>query len=96
MKTGFILFFTSLLLLGRSTMSCNRNFQSGCCAEHGVNAKADVVLNDYGAKPILLDIDAYTMSNDNFRTTLWTGTKLQLTLMSIPVGGEVGLEQHND
>ena len=34
------------------------------------------------------------INNDNFRTTLWTGAHLQLTLMSIPVGGDIGLEVH--
>ena len=35
------------------------------------------------------------MRNRRFRTTLWTGHYLQLTVMSIPPGGEIGLEQHN-
>ena len=51
-----------------------------------------VSLQDYGAEPTTLDIDAYTLSNSNFRTALWTGINLQTTLMSIPVGGDVGLE----
>ena len=34
--------------------------------------------------------------HDNYRTALWTGENLQLTLMSIPVGGEIGLEIHTD
>ena len=34
------------------------------------------------------------LHNDTFRTALWTGSHLQLTLMSIPVGGEIGLEVH--
>jgi mannose-6-phosphate isomerase-like protein (cupin superfamily) len=54
-----------------------------------------VELKDYGNAPTVLDIDDYTLSNDNFRTVLWTGGNLQVTLMSIPVGGDVGLEQHN-
>ena len=87
-----ILFFAGLLLLGGSNMSCNRN----CSANDDAETKTEVALKDYGAEPTVLDIDAYTMSNDNFRTALWTGTKLQVTLMSIPVGGEVGLEQHID
>ena len=29
-------------------------------------------------------------------TTLWTGEKLQLTVMEIPVGGDIGLEVHNE
>ena len=36
------------------------------------------------------------MQNKNYRTTLWTGLHLQLTLMSIPAGGEIGLEVHPD
>ncbi|MDR2918835.1 MAG: cupin domain-containing protein [Tannerella sp.] len=53
-----------------------------------------VVLKDYGKEPTVLDIDAYTLANTTFRTVLWTGDNLQVTLMSIPVGGEVGLEIH--
>jgi len=56
----------------------------------------DVILKDYGAAPLVVNIDDYTLSNENFRTTLWTGEYLQVTLMAIPVGGEVGLELHND
>ena len=96
MKTESIPFFASMLLLGWSIMSCNRNPQSCCVTEHDAKAITDVILKDYGPEPTVIDIDAYTMSNDNFRTALWTGTKLQLTLMSIPVGGEIGLEQHPD
>ncbi len=61
-----------------------------------VAASAEVILKDYGKTPTVLDIDAYTLSNTNFRTTLWTGEKLQVTLMAIPVGGEIGLELHPD
>ena len=51
---------------------------------------------DHGKKPYVLDIEAATIENPNFRTTLWTGEHLQLTLMSIPVGGDIGLEVHPD
>ena len=96
MNTRFFLFFACCLLLG-SSFSCKQNTQSSCCAEDSATPKiTDVVLKDYGAEPTVLDIDAFTMSNNNFRTALWTGTLLQVTLMSIPVGGEVGLEQHID
>jgi mannose-6-phosphate isomerase-like protein (cupin superfamily) len=53
-----------------------------------------VELKDYGKEPTVLDIEAYTMANEDFRTALWTGTNLQVTLMAIPVGGDVGLELH--
>lgn len=51
---------------------------------------------DHGKKPYVTDIEAATLDNKNFRTTLWTGEHLQLTLMSIPVGGDIGLEVHPD
>lgn len=51
---------------------------------------------DYGPEPFITDIDNATQNNTNYRTALWTGQHLQLTLMSIPVGGEIGLEAHPD
>lgn len=51
---------------------------------------------DYGPNPYVVNIEDATLANENFRTALWTGEKIQLTLMSIPVGGDVGLEVHND
>ncbi len=57
-------------------------------------AAAAVVLQDYGTEPTVLNIESYTLGNENFRTVLWTGNNLQVTLMTIPVGGDVGLEQH--
>ena len=84
--------FQFLVVVGLCAMSCSQNPQNESNLEHNTN----VILKDYGAEPIVLDIDAYTMSNDNFRIALWTGTHFQITLMSIPVGGEVGLEQHTE
>lgn len=49
---------------------------------------------DHGPAPYVLDIEDATTSNDKFRTTIWTGTRLQATLMSIPPGGDIGLEVH--
>ncbi len=55
-----------------------------------------VRLMDYGPSPIIFNIDEVTKANNTFRTALWTGTYFQLTLMSIPQGGEIGLEVHPD
>ena len=49
-----------------------------------------------GDKPLLFNIENATRSNNFYRREIWTGEHLQRTVMSIPVGGEVGLEQHND
>lgn len=52
-------------------------------------------MTDHGPAPFVTDIEAATLANDAFRTTLWTGTHLQLTLMALQPGGEVGLEVHH-
>jgi len=45
-----------------------------------------IKLKDYGPEPFVVNIEEAAKQNDNFRTALWTGEHLQLTLMSINVG----------
>lgn len=52
------------------------------------------MLKDYGPNPFVVDIEEATKQNNNFRIALWTGNHLQLTLMSINVGEDIGLEIH--
>lgn len=51
-------------------------------------------IRDYGGEPLIFNIDHATKTNRNFRTAIWTGSNMQLTLMSIPVGGSIGIEMH--
>lgn len=51
-------------------------------------------LKDYGPEPFVVNINEAAKQNNTFRTALWTGNHLQLTLMSIPVGEDIGLEIH--
>lgn len=53
-----------------------------------------IKLKDYGPKPFVVNINEATKQNDTFRTALWTGKNLQLTLMSINPGEDIGLEIH--
>lgn len=53
-------------------------------------------IRDYGPEPIALNIEELTKQNNNFRTTLWTGEHLQITLMNINVGESIGLEMHSN
>lgn len=55
-----------------------------------------IILQDYGPQPYVVNINEAAKQNTNFRTALWTGNHLQVTLMSIIVGGEIGLEMHPD
>lgn len=53
-------------------------------------------LTEHGPNPYVVNIEEATLQNENFRTTLWTGEEMQLTVMTIPVGGDIGLEIHNE
>lgn len=53
-------------------------------------------LRDYGPYPFVTNITKAAKHNNNFRLALWTGEYLQLTLMSINVGDDIGLEMHPD
>lgn len=66
-----------------------------------IRLKRDHVLNrstaditDFGPYPLVINIDRVTNANRNYRFALWTGEHLQVTLMSIRVGGDIGLEMH--
>lgn len=58
------------------------------------NSRNFIELKDYGPQPFVVNIEAVTKQNNNFRTALWTGKHLQLTLMSLNVGEDIGLEIH--
>ena len=51
-------------------------------------------LTEEGPNPFVTNIEADTLANDNYRTTRWTGSNIQLTLMSIEPGRDIGLEVH--
>ena len=51
-------------------------------------------VRDIGPEPQSFDIDRATKENTNYRSVAWSGRYLQVTLMSIPVGGDIGLEAH--
>ena len=53
-------------------------------------------IRDYGSEPFVFNIRHATNINHNFRTTLWTGQDMQLTLMCIPACGDIGVEIHPD
>ena len=49
---------------------------------------------DIGPKPQSFDLESATRDNRNYRSVAWSGRYLQVTLMSIPAGGDIGLEMH--
>ena len=53
-----------------------------------------MTIEDIGPKPQSFDIEKATQENANYRSVAWSGRYLQLTLMSIPVNSDIGLESH--
>jgi mannose-6-phosphate isomerase-like protein (cupin superfamily) len=53
-------------------------------------------LTDHGPDPYVTNIGLATLSNETYRTALWTGAHVQLTVMSIDPDDEIGLEVHAD
>ena len=53
-------------------------------------------VRDYGSEPIAFNLRHATTMNQSFRTALWTGCHLQLTVMSIPAKSDIGAEMHSD
>ncbi|WP_116112414.1 cupin domain-containing protein [Austwickia chelonae] len=51
-------------------------------------------ITDIGPKPQVFNLEDATLENDHYRQVAWTGKYLQLTLMAIPVGEDIGLEVH--
>ena len=49
---------------------------------------------DIGPQPQAFDIEGATKANTDYRSVAWSGRYLQVTLMSIPVGSDIGLEAH--
>jgi len=68
----------------------------GIYAQTQVNAQVDAqdVHTDFGPRPFVVDIAKATLHNDTYRTALWTGPHLQLTVMNILPREDIGLEVH--
>ena len=58
-----------------------------------MGSAADRII-DIGPQPQSFDIERATKENSDYRSVAWSGRYLQVTLMSIPAGGSIGLEAH--
>src|SRR5690606_33429020 len=57
-------------------------------------SRQQVFRRDFGGQPYVVNIEAAADRNRTFRTAIWTGHHLQVTLMSINPGDDIGLEIH--
>ncbi|MDR7236541.1 cupin domain-containing protein [Neobacillus drentensis] len=59
-----------------------------------INDGARIKVKDHGRAPFVVNINEASKRNNTYRTALWTGNHLQVTLMSLNVGEDIGLEIH--
>ena len=52
-------------------------------------------VKDYGNVPVVTELNYLTLKNRNYRTSVWTGTHLQVTVMNIKQNEDVGGEIHD-
>lgn len=63
---------------------------------HPLECGCDCHETDHGPTPFIVNMTREARQNQNFRTAVWTGRHLQMTLMNIPTCDEIGLEMHPD
>ncbi len=54
------------------------------------------IIMDFGPAPYVANLQTAAEFNENFRSALWTGKHLQVVLMSLLPGEDIGLEVHPD
>jgi mannose-6-phosphate isomerase-like protein (cupin superfamily) len=55
-----------------------------------------MTINAIGPKPQSFNIEPATNENTDYRCVAWSGRYLQVTLMSVPLGKDIGLEAHRE
>jgi PBP1b-binding outer membrane lipoprotein LpoB len=79
-KTLLILLLGTLLILG----SCTQQTADQNQVESTVHETyAEVEFRDLGPEPFVFNIEDYTVQNETFRTSIWTGSNMQLLQLQL-------------
>lgn len=85
------------LPLGAILVSCIQPQQTTTTSEvEDTKVATQLEYKDFGNAPFVFNIEDYTVQNETYRTALWTGQFMQLTVMNILPGEDIGLELHDD
>ncbi|HTN68294.1 MAG TPA: cupin domain-containing protein [Dysgonamonadaceae bacterium] len=92
------IYLVALVMVGFLAVSCVQpdSEKPEEVPESSVTTTEILEYKDFGKNPFVFNIEDYTKQNDTYRTALWTGEYMQLTVMSIQPGGDIGLEVHMD
>lgn len=94
-----LVFSVALLMVSFLTVSCiQTDKEKPAIANEGnmMSEMETLEYRDFGDDPFVFNIEDYTRQNETYRTALWTGKYMQLTVMNILPGEDVGLELHED
>lgn len=81
-------------MYNKKDLYINYNKLYGNCCNMVCDRINPAYIKDFGDAPFVININEVATQNNNFRTALWTGQYLQITLMNINVGECIGLEMH--
>lgn len=73
-----------------------RNYNNNYYNTRYYNEQNAGYIKDYGNMPFAVNIKDLAKQNETFRMALWTGARLQITLMNILPNESIGLEIHPD
>jgi mannose-6-phosphate isomerase-like protein (cupin superfamily) len=59
-----------------------------------IEKKGEMMLSDHIKEPYITNLKDLCNQNENYRTAIWTSNRCQCTLMTIPVGSDIGIEIH--
>ena len=89
--------FMAFALIGLFTISCTQPAEQPQEEPTPTAVESpNLEFRDFGNDPFVFNIEDYTRANETYRTALWTGEYMQLTVMNILPGEDVGLEVHHD
>ena len=83
MRKGFTYFMTTALVALFAT-SCTQSSEQP--VEEPTTTETEPLnleFRDFGNAPFVFNIEDYTKENETYRTALWTGEYMQLTVMKI-------------
>lgn len=92
------IYLVALVMISFLATSCiqQTNEKSTDTSKKSDTSNEIIEYKDFGNNPFVFNIEDYTKQNETYRTALWTGKNMQLTVMSLQPGEDIGLEMHMD